>query len=144
MLKNYFIVAWRNILRNRVFSLINILGLAIGLTVGFLIFQYVRFELSYDRFNANADRIYRVPIEYKDSQVFTGSSATNHPALGPAMKADFPEIEAFARLVRTGVFMNTFTLSNNDHPGHPATFNETRVYLADAALLTIFSFPLIE
>jgi putative ABC transport system permease protein len=144
MLKNYFVVAWRNILRNRVFSLINISGLAIGLTVGFLIFQYVRFELSYDRFNVNADRIYRVPIEYKDSQVFTGSSATNHPALGLAMKADFPEVEAFTRLVRTGVFMNTFTLSNIEHPGGPATFNETRVYLADAALLTMFSFPLVE
>lgn len=144
MIKNYFIVAWRNIFRNRVFSLINISGLAIGLTVGFLIFQYVRFELSYDRFNANADRIYRVPIEYKESQTFTGASATNHPGLGPAMKAEFPEIESFARLVRTGVFMTTFTLSYDEHPERPAIFNESRVYLADADLLTIFSFPLIE
>jgi putative ABC transport system permease protein len=144
MLKNYFIVAWRNILRNRVFSLINISGLAIGLTVGFLIFQYVRFELSYDHFNADASRIYRVPIAYKESKAFSGMSAPNHPALGPAMKAEFPEVEDFARLVRTNVFMNTFTLSNELHTGGPATFNESLAYLADASLLTIFSFPLKE
>ncbi len=60
MLKSYFKTAWRNLLKNRVFSLINIAGLAIGMAACLLILQYVNFELSYDRYNKNIDDLYRV------------------------------------------------------------------------------------
>ncbi len=60
MLKNYFKIAFSNLWRHRVFSFINILGLTVGMTACFLIFLYVRFELSYDDFHSKADRIYRV------------------------------------------------------------------------------------
>ncbi len=65
MLKNYFKIAFRNLWRHRVFSFINILGLTVGMTAGFLIFLYVRFELSYDSFHSNTDRIYRVVSDIK-------------------------------------------------------------------------------
>ena len=60
MFKNYFKTAWRNLIKNKVFSIINIAGLSIGITACLLILQYVGFQLSFDRFNKNAEDIYRV------------------------------------------------------------------------------------
>ena len=105
MLKNYFKIAWRNLLRNKLFSSINIFGLAIGMAACFLIVQYVDFEQSYDDFHKNGDRIYRVILE-SDEKDF----AANHPGTGPAMKADFPEVEEYARVVHQGIFAEGVTL----------------------------------
>jgi putative ABC transport system permease protein len=77
MLKNYFKIAFRNLWRHRVFSLINILGLTVGMTACFLIFLYVRFELSYDKFHSKGDRIYRIVCDIKTP------TETMHPG-GPA------------------------------------------------------------
>ena len=63
MLKNYFKIAWRNLLRNKIFSAIKILGLSIGLTVCMLIFLYVKDELSYDQFHENKTQLYRIMQE---------------------------------------------------------------------------------
>src|SRR5687768_15003461 len=109
MLKNYFVVAFRNLLKNKVYSGINILGLAIGMAACFFIFEYVRFELSYDKFHKNADRIYRVPISYTGS-LAQSTTITNHPALGEAMKNDFPEVKEYARLAPPNIFMRTSTV----------------------------------
>jgi putative ABC transport system permease protein len=144
MVKNYFTVAWRNLIGNHVFSLINVAGLSIGLVVGFLIYLYVQFENSYDHFHQHAHRLYRVPIEYSGSFASFGTTATNHPALGPALKQDFPQVQAFARLVRTSLFMNALSLSSHDLTGEPRTFNESKMYLADSSFLTMFSFPIKE
>jgi putative ABC transport system permease protein len=65
MIKNYFKIAFRNLWKNKVFSFINIMGLTVGMTACFLIFLYVKFELSYDAFNSKADRIYRVVSDIK-------------------------------------------------------------------------------
>jgi putative ABC transport system permease protein len=143
MLKSYCVVAWRNLLRNKIFSLINVTGLAIGLGVGFLIYQYVQAELSYDRFHKNADRIYRLPISYSGSFASLRPSATNHPALGPALKADFPEVEDYTRLVRASLFLNTATVSYEKDASEPRIFNEERVYIADQSFLSVFSFPMV-
>lgn len=143
MIRNYLIVAWRNLVRNKLFSFINIAGLAIGLSVCFLIYQYVQFERSYDRFHVNADRIYRVPIRYTGTLASTSMTATNHPSVGPAMKADFPEVQEFARLVRATLFGNAWSLSYQDQSGKVVTFNESKIYIADPSFLTMFSFPLV-
>lgn len=143
MFRNYCIVAWRNLVRNKTFSLINVTGLAIGLAIAFLIYQYVQLELSYDRFHTKVDRIYRVPISYSGSFASLRSSAVNHPAVGPAMKADFPEVEDYARLVRASLFIPAATVSYEKEGQPPIIFNEERVYLADRSFLTIFSFKLI-
>lgn len=145
MFKNYLVTSWRNLLRNKVFSFINILGLAVGLAVGFLIYQYVQVEKSYDRFHTKADRIYRVPIAYSGSFSSIPPSATNHPAIGPAMKADFPEVEDYARLVRASLFLPAATVTYNQGSSQePLIFNEEKIYLADASFLKIFSFPMVE
>src|SRR5262245_6944439 len=107
MLKSYITIAFRNLSRNKIYSAINIVGLAIGMAACFFIFLYVRFELSYDRFHKNANRLYRVPMEFSTSK--TGPNATTHPAVGPTMKANFPEVEDFARLARPEIFMHTTT-----------------------------------
>lgn len=147
MFRNYIVTSWRNLLRNRVFSFINITGLAVGLAVGGLIYLYVSFEKSYDRFNANMDRLYRVPVTYASTGE-TGMEITplavNNPAVGPALEADFPEVEAATRMVRTSLVMSTLTLSY-EAKGHDAvTFNEENIYLADPSFLTIFSYPAKE
>ncbi|MBA4053800.1 MAG: ABC transporter permease, partial [Marivirga sp.] len=144
MFKNYLIVAWRNLLRNRVFSVINIAGLAIGLCVCSLIYCFIQFERSYDTFNTKADRLYRVTIRSVEGDGSLHESATNHPAVGPAMKADYPEVEAMARLARTNFFVNSVTLSTQDKKGNTVSFNEEKMFLADAPFLTMFSYPLLE
>jgi putative ABC transport system permease protein len=144
MIRNYLLVSWRNLVRNRVFSTINVAGLAIGLTVCALIYQYVQFEQSYDQFNAHADRLYRVTLTNHDADNVTYAVATNHPATAPAMKADFPEVETFSRLARTDFFINSVTLSAQDKKGNPVTFNEEKMFLADSSFLAMFSYPMIE
>ncbi len=144
MLRNYFLVAIRNLVRNKIFSLINIAGLAVGLSACFVIYQYIQFEESYDRFHANADRLYRVPIEYTGKFFTVAFSATNHPAVGPALKADFPEVEDFTRLVRLSLYTNAAALAYEPAAGDVVAFNEGNIYVADPSFLTMFSFPMKE
>ena len=144
MLRNYLKIAFRNLWRNKAFSAINIVGLAIGIAACFFVFQYVYFESSYDRFHTNAANIYRVPISYSGSMSNVSTTAANHPAVGPAMKADFPEVLDFVRMVGISLFMNASTLSYDDHKGEPRTFNEGNIYIADAPFFTVFSYPLLS
>lgn len=143
MFRNYLKIAFRNLLKNKVYSLINIFGLAIGMAACFFIFQYVRFELSYDKFHQNADNIYRVPITY-DGGFSKGTNVANHPAVGPAMKAEFPEVIAQTRVVSCNVFAKTITLAYDDGRGDVKRFNESKVFCVDPSFLTMFSFPFIE
>ncbi len=99
MFRNYFKIAWRNLVKNKIYSLVNIFGLALGMAACFFVFQYVHFESGYDRFNVNAANIYRVPISYSGSFANVPMTAANHPATGPAMKKDFPEVLDFTRMV---------------------------------------------
>jgi putative ABC transport system permease protein len=143
MIKNYLTIAWRNLLRNKIFSIINILGLAIGFSVCFLILQYVFFEYSYDRFHTNADRIYRVTVDFSWA-AGPALLAANHPGVGPAMKADYPEVEEYARIVHQSIFIGKVaTWSHADDSGIEKIFNEDRVYCADPSFLKMFDFPFL-
>src|SRR4029077_1606709 len=106
MLKNYFIVALRNLWKRRAFSVINILGLSVGMTACFLIFLYVRFELSYDSFHRNADNIYRVVCDIKTPSETIKADGPAWPVL-PNMKNQFPEIESGVRTIRTSLLVRT-------------------------------------
>jgi putative ABC transport system permease protein len=86
MLKNYLTSAYRNLLNNKAFSLINIVGLAIGMAAFLLILQYVRFELSYDTFHKKGDRIYRVGTGIYREGIPTEYAAT-FLGLGPAYES---------------------------------------------------------
>src|SRR5437763_14453742 len=98
MLTNYLKSALRSIRKNPLFSIINIAGLAIGMTACLLILQYVSFELNYDQFNTNAADIYRVVNDrYQEGKLVQHGTIT-YSAVGKAMKDDFPEIIDNARV----------------------------------------------
>lgn len=134
MLHNYLTITIRNLLRYPTYTLINIVGLAIGLAACMLILLYVWDELSYDRYHPYADRVYRVvdDIENAGQTVRTAGSPSGW---GPALKRDFPEIELFARVRGT---TSTWFIMHEDQ-----RFYENKVIWADAALLDIFSIPFV-
>ncbi|MDN5287260.1 MAG: putative transport system permease protein [Mucilaginibacter sp.] len=133
MIKNYIKIAFRNLWRHKSFSMINIIGLAVGMTAGFLIFMYVKFELSYDKYHENADEIYRVVADIKTPTETLNWSSTTAP-LGPAMQADYPVVKANTRIFNFG-----FLVQSNDNK-----FQEDNIVLAEPSLFKIFTFPLIK
>lgn len=99
MFKNYLTIAFRNLIRHKAYSFINIAGLAIGLSVCILIFLYVSKELSYDNYHQDKDRIFRVTMEMQ-SQSGNKAYAVNAPPVAPALKQNFPQIESVARIMK--------------------------------------------
>src|SRR5689334_1320233 len=97
MLRNYFKVALRNLVKHKFFSIINIFGLTVGITSCLLIFIYVTDELSFDRFHPNAANIYRVGLHGKiaGQEIFTTNSSI---PVGPAMKNEIPGVENMTRV----------------------------------------------
>ena len=134
MFKNYLKVALRNLWKNKAFSAINIIGLATGLAVCLLIVLYVKDELSYDKYNVNADRIYRLDADI----YFNNTQATFAVApdpLAPALVKDFPEIEQMARVNYQG---DILVKKNNENvKDHNAAF-------ADSTFFKVFTIPMIE
>lgn len=92
MIRNYIISHLRSLWRNRSHTLINLLGLSLGITCAVIIFLIVRFELSYDTYHAKGDRIYRVVTEYTRTEKPGYSAAITYP-LPVALKQDFPDVE---------------------------------------------------
>ena len=134
MLRNYFTIALRNVAKNRVFSAINIFGLGIGLAACLLIFQFVSFELSYDRFHDKLDRTYRVTNDrYQHGKLIQHGTIT-YPTIGPAMARDYPEIELYTRVFPSGE-LNVIV---DDKP-----FREDYCHLVDEHFLSVFDFPLL-
>nr|WKN39701.1 ABC transporter permease [Tunicatimonas sp. TK19036] len=138
MLRNYFKVALRHLAQKKVFSFISILGLAIGIAASLLILHYVRYELSYDRFHADTDRIYRVQYNTYQNGSLTFKCAAAVPAVGPAMKDNFPEILEFARF-----FPISGIMTYVNEAGDPVSFREQKLQIATPSALTMFSFPLL-
>ena len=93
MIKNYFKIALRNLLRHKIFSGLNICGLAAGMTCSILIFLWVQDELSFDKFNTNANRIFRVTAKVSDV-----NAAVVPPALAYAMKTQIPAVKNATRI----------------------------------------------
>ncbi len=138
MLLNYLKIALRNLLKNKVFSLINIFGLAIGMAACLLILQYVTFELSYDDFHTNKENIYRLKQDRYDKGVLSTEWAAGCAAIGPAMNDAFPEVEEYAKIRPYGG-----VVIYKDAPGGPVRFKEEKMYLGTASVLPMFSFDLI-
>src|ERR1700753_1146641 len=97
MLRNNLKIAFRNLWKHRVFSLINILGLTVSMTACLLIFLYVRFEWSYDAFHSKADRMYRVNCDLKTPNEVINAGGPGW-AIAPNLKKEFPEVESAVRL----------------------------------------------
>src|SRR5215470_7679998 len=97
MIKNLLLVAIRNFKRDKWYSLMNILGLTIGITFSLFLIFYIKDELSYDKNNKKADRIYRINTYVHEKDKNTDMAITQLP-LGPTMKRDYPEVEEMVRL----------------------------------------------
>ena len=134
MLINYFKIAWRNLVRNKVYSFINIGGLAVGMAATLLIFQYVAFERSYDRFHEKADRIFRVKAERYEKGVLSTEWAGGPFAVGNHLKAAFGEIEDYARVY----VRNNLLLEANDRK-----YKVGQGAFATPSFFTVFSYPLL-
>ncbi len=139
MLKNYLKIALRNLRKYKVYSFINISGLAIGMAVCILIFLWVRDELSFDRFHKNADRIYRVVKDVIQSNGDIYESAVTPWPLGAALVEDYPEIKKHTRFYNLSRKLITYKSETGDR-----SFYENGVCVADPSFLDIFSFPLVK
>jgi putative ABC transport system permease protein len=135
MFRNYFKTAWRNIKRHKAYSAINIIGLAIGISACLLILQYVSFELSYENFQANRDRIYRVEQDRYDNGKISTQWAAGAFAVGNSFAAAIPEIEDYVKVVQN----DKVTADINNQP-----IKIEKVYFASASFFKIFTYPLME
>ncbi len=136
MLRNYLTIALRNLRRNKIYSAINIGGLAVGMAICLLIVQYVSFELSYDDFHANKNRIHRIVLSvYKDGKL-QAAVPKNFTAAGPALKADFPEVQEFTRIFPID---GSIAIKRDER-----VFNEKHIYFADPSFFQLFSFPMAQ
>lgn len=132
MFKNYLKLAWRSLVKQKSYSFINITGLSIGMACCVILFLFLQNELSFDRFHANADRIYRAVLQYEREGEIRLSATTPAP-LGPAVLNEFPEVEQVVRLGE-----NEFLITYGNK-----RFYE-QVFYADPELFDVFSFPLLE
>jgi putative ABC transport system permease protein len=139
LLRNYFTVSYRYLARNRTFSVVNILGLALGMAAAGLIYQYVDYERSYDAFHKNANDLYRVSTEWNKTVTPNDKRATTMPWSGPSVKEAFPEVKEFSRFAS----MTPMT-GDNSVRYEKVELEETKIFLADPGFLNMFSFPLLE
>lgn len=136
MLSHYLKIAIRNLFRNKVFSLINILGLAVGMGVCLLIYQYIHFELSYDQFHENPQNIYRITqTAIKNGEAIDKGVDVTY-ALGPRGKETIPEIEDFVRVHPEDVGLIVINSVNNKR------YQEDDMWYVDRNFLQMFNFPL--
>jgi putative ABC transport system permease protein len=132
MFSNYLKIAWRNLSRNRLFSLINIAGLSLGLTSCMLIVLYTKDEVSFDRFQVNKDQLYRIQVTFSGDEETRTIGSTN-AIHGPTFKQEIPEIE---EVVRTQ--SSSFVLKKDNE-----LFNQSALF-ADDGFFKVFTMPLLS
>jgi putative ABC transport system permease protein len=132
MWKNYFKIAWRNLLRNKAFTVINICGLVIGMTLAVLLLLWVQYEFTYDQFHAKKDRLYEV---YHQA-VYDGNIGTSNftpQPLAPVLEANYPEVLRSARTTGMDLTLNAGERQLDES-----------VIVIDPAFLDMFDFPLVK
>ena len=134
MIRNYLKIAWRNLKRNKVYSFINIFGLAVGMACCIVIMLFVQDELSYDRFNENSNRIYRITMKRTLPGGREFHSSVSYGVMGPNLVNDFPEVVSAVRII----MYRWFVIEYGDKR------LTTDPVFADPSILDIFTFPLIR
>jgi len=140
MFKNYYKIAWRNLLKKKAYSIINIFGLGLGIACCFLIFMFVQDELSYDNYHEKGNRIYRVTHGSKSADSKRQAKAYpfwvwGNAPIGPALSHDFPEIDKVVQFSGRSDIL----LSYGDK-----TYQEDGVFFMDSTAFDIFSWPLLQ
>ncbi|HVW15149.1 MAG TPA: ABC transporter permease [Mucilaginibacter sp.] len=137
MLRNYLTIAWRNLKRNKISSIINVSGLAVGLACVMLIGMYVKDELGYDRFFNDSQRIFRVNIHEKmGNDEFT--AAHTPPPLGAALLNNFPEIESYVRIFKPGDEVIHSVVGDRK-----TAFTERKLLSVDSNFLQFFNYEVV-
>ena len=136
MINNYLKTAFRNLNKRKGYSTLNIVGLAIGMTCCLLIFQYVSYENSYDKFPSKQKQIVRLRLDSYQQGKLAWQSAVVYPAIGPTLKKDYPEIEDFCRLLP-----NDLVLTNANTN---AKLKETHGYFADPSAIKMLGVQLLS
>jgi putative ABC transport system permease protein len=134
MFKNYIKITFRNLIKYKGFTLINIVGLAIGITCCMLILLFVKDELSYDKDNEKVDRIYKMTMDVALNQTETMQAVTCAP-LAETMIREFPEVESAVRIRNTGFPVLRYK---------EKVFSEERFFTADSTLFGIFTIPMVK
>ena len=142
MIRTYFKIAWNNLRKNKVFSFINIFGLAAGLACCMLITLYIRNEVSYDKYHKHAADIYQLGTNFIREGKETKMSGTPAP-VAQAMQFEYPEIEQTTRLL--ALFNEDKTLLQyNEKNAAPQSFYETKGYIADSSFFRVFTYDFLE
>lgn len=128
MFRNYFKVAVRSLLKNRIFSLINVTGLALGVAASLLILQYVNYELSYEDFNEKSSRVYRLKTNRYNQGSLSTEWASGVVSIGHLLNENLPEVEKYARLTGTSGVLSRENIE----------FRERRIYFANQAVFDLF------
>lgn len=137
MFKNYVKTSWRSLIKNSFFSLINIIGLSIGMSACLLILEYVSFEMSFDQFNKNATNIYRIINDRYENGKLMQHGTLTYSAVSKEMKADFPEVINYTRMWHVELKSGTFIFYQDKKlEGQHELFVEN-------SFLSMFSYPLV-
>ncbi|MEE9362021.1 MAG: ABC transporter permease [Cellulophaga sp.] len=132
MIRNYFKIAWRNLKTDKMFSVLNILGLSIGLTIAMLLFSFITFEQSFDMHYQNKNAIYRVLVNTTGENGDDKTYSTSPAAVAPALKSDAPDVKYAARMLKHNFGEAAFINANENN------FLEKRLYWCDPELFSIF------
>lgn len=139
MLDNYIKLAWRNLFKNKYFTIINVIGLGIGIAACLFIMQYVFFESSFDTFHKNYNLIYRVTQNRYENKVSVENSAMSFSAIGSTIKQEIPDIDLV-----TNIGKQDCIISTKDSFDEIMSYKENEVYFVDKFFLDVFNFPLIK
>jgi putative ABC transport system permease protein len=139
MIRNYLTITFRNFQRQKSYTLLNIIGLSLGMAASLLITQYVKYERSFDTFHSRANDIYRIQYNGWQNGQLNFESAVAVPAACPALKNNFPEVEGYTRFLPLSAVMAYETDGKE-----PLTFRENRGHFADTSLFKVFNFVLLK
>jgi putative ABC transport system permease protein len=139
LLSNYFVTSYRRLLKDKVFAVVNILGMALGMCAAILAAEYTSYERSFDDFHLESESIYRVTTEWNPHLTNDDKRATTMPWSGPNVKEAFSEVVDYARVTPLSTLSGINSVSNETQ-----TFTEDNVFVADAGFFKIFSFELLS
>src|SRR5258708_34038794 len=140
MIKNYFLLFFRNLRRQRLFSFINLLGLTVSIVSTLLIYLYVRHEFSHDRFHKNADRIYRVNQTFIWGEASDNQFSSTGPGVATALQAELREVELMTSIHTPANFIISYTNAAKQ----AITFAADKLLAADPTFFKFFNFPLTQ
>lgn len=140
MLKYYIVLFVRNLKRQKLFSVINLLGLTVSIASTLLIYLYVSHEFNYDTFHPNSDRLYRVNQTFIWAENDNSQFSRTGPGVAHALKEELPEVELVTSLHTPGNFIISYTTPSNEI----LTFEEDKIFAADTNFFRVFNFPLLK